>query len=113
MDADCVFCNLIDEQRHHGGAHGIVWFTPLNPVVPGHLLVVPQKHVTDASEDPITTARTMERAAILLQTRYSGQDANLITSIGEAATQTVRHLHIHIVPRVAGDGLHLPWTGQR
>jgi diadenosine tetraphosphate (Ap4A) HIT family hydrolase len=38
--------------------------------------------------------------------------ANFITSAGRDATQTVFHLHIHIVPRHAGDGLALPWTGQ-
>jgi histidine triad (HIT) family protein len=112
MDDDCVFCRLIAEQKHEGGAHGIVWFTPLNPVTDGHLLVVPAKHVADACEDPIMTARTMERAALLLAGRYGGEDANIITSIGPAATQTVRHLHLHIVPRRPGDGLHLPWTGQ-
>jgi histidine triad (HIT) family protein len=40
-------------------------------------------------------------------------DANLITSVGSAATQTVFHLHVHVVPRRAGDGLALPWTSQK
>ncbi len=35
---------------------------------------------------------------------------NLITSAGREATQTVFHLHIHVVPRRDGDGLALPWT---
>jgi len=38
--------------------------------------------------------------------------ANIITSIGSAATQTVMHAHIHIVPRAEGDGLKLPWADQ-
>jgi hypothetical protein len=38
---------------------------------------------------------------------------NLITSVGAAATQTVRHLHIHLIPRREGDALALPWTGQQ
>jgi histidine triad (HIT) family protein len=36
---------------------------------------------------------------------------NIITSAGSDATQTVFHLHLHVVPRRAGDGLALPWTG--
>ena len=40
-------------------------------------------------------------------------DYNLITSAGIPATQSVLHLHIHIVPRYENDGLHLPWTDQR
>ena len=39
-------------------------------------------------------------------------ESNLITSIGPAATQTVPHLHLHLVPRRPGDGLPLPWTPQ-
>jgi len=38
------------------------------------------------------------------------EEFNLITSAGKNATQSVFHLHVHLVPRVAGDGLSLPWT---
>lgn len=37
---------------------------------------------------------------------------NLITATGSEATQTIPHFHVHLVPRLAGDGLTLPWTGQ-
>lgn len=40
-------------------------------------------------------------------------DMNLITSRGPAATQTVPHLHLHLIPRREGDGLTLPWTAQQ
>lgn len=36
--------------------------------------------------------------------------SNLITSAGAEATQSVFHLHVHIVPRGENDGLALPWT---
>lgn len=39
--------------------------------------------------------------------------ANIITSRGSAATQTVYHLHLHVVPRREGDGLGLPWTDRQ
>ncbi|MFD5433749.1 HIT family protein [Kitasatospora sp. NPDC127067] len=80
---------------------------PLSPVTDGHLLVLPTSHVPDAVFDPDVTAATMRRAAELAQ---GAGPANLITSIGPAATQSVEHLHIHLVPRRAHDGLHLPWT---
>jgi diadenosine tetraphosphate (Ap4A) HIT family hydrolase len=86
-----------------------VAITPLNPVAPGHMLVIPNVHVRDAAEDPDVTASAMRRAAELAAGRG---DMNVITSIGPAATQTVRHLHVHLVPRTEGDGLKLPWTGQ-
>ncbi|MER8103855.1 HIT family protein [Kitasatospora sp. NPDC094016] len=80
---------------------------PLNPVTSGHLLVLPTRHVPDAAFDPAVTAVTMRRAAELAQ---GAGPANLITSIGTEATQTVPHLHIHLVPRRAYDGLLLPWN---
>ncbi|GAA3918290.1 hypothetical protein GCM10022244_29400 [Streptomyces gulbargensis] len=76
----------------------------------GHVLVIPRVHVADAIEDPDVTAAAVRRAA-----QYAaeiGTDLNLITNVGPDATQTVPHLHWHVVPRTAGDGLPLPWTPQ-
>ena len=83
-------------------------FTPLNPVTEGHVLVAPREHFEDFSHSPHVSAVTMNRAAEYADTLL--EDINLITSRGTAATQTVKHLHIHLVPRRDGDGLHLPWT---
>jgi len=106
----CVFCLKVAEAGF-ARAGDVVTFEPLNPVTPGHLLVVPRRHVADAAEDPDVTAQAMRSAAVLA--RAIGGDCNIITSRGPMATQTVFHLHIHVVPRREGDGLHLPWTGQR
>ncbi|MFE4604450.1 HIT family protein [Kitasatospora indigofera] len=81
---------------------------PLAPVTDGHVIVLPTRHVPDAAFEPVVTGLTMRRAAELAQT--AGGAANLITSIGPDATQTAPHLHIHLVPRRAHDGLALPWT---
>lgn len=93
-------------------ARGVVFgvFEPLNPVVPGHLLVVPDTHVEHAKADPNIAAGAMDIAA-LVAARY--RSSNIITSIGPEATQTVKHLHLHVVPRHKDDGLTLPWTGQK
>jgi histidine triad (HIT) family protein len=109
---DCPFCNRIasgDYDSMFSNSYAVV-FAPLNPVTPGHLLVVSRTHIHDAGQDPMTAGRVMELAATIAR---GGGDANIITSIGEAATQTVRHLHLHLVPRIEGDGLTLPWTGQQ
>lgn len=71
----------------------------------GHLLVLPRVHVEDAGTDPEVTATVMRRAAELMAEH---SNANVITSKGAAGTQTVTHLHGHLVPRTAGDGLPSP-----
>lgn len=75
----------------------------------GHVLLIPRVHVPDAATDPLVTAMVMARAAELA-TKLGYTDFNIITSRGAVATQTVFHLHVHLVPRRAGDGLALPWT---
>lgn len=109
---DCVFCQRIaDHEYQASGLPGVGRFPPLGPVVPGHMLFVPYRHVSNAAEDPLVTSRVFEAAADWAQCQR--EPHNLITSTGAAATQTVRHLHVHYVPRATGDGLPLPWTGQQ
>lgn len=112
----CVFCDLIaanryDEMHSSHGWH-VVSFSPLAPVVPGHLLVVPVEHVPDALESPDVTAAVMYSAVRLAADRGMAP-CNIMTSVGAEATQSVFHLHVHIVPRKAGDGLMLPWSEQQ
>lgn len=104
---DCPFCARIANGEYDDEYDGIVHFEPLNPVVPGHLLVVPKAHVINALENPHIAGSAMAYAANL-----ANGSCNIITSVDSVATQTVFHLHIHIVPRHEGDGLALPWTGQ-
>jgi len=107
---NCPFCEMVKERYSFIEiAPRIMGFPPLNPVVPGHLLIAPMWHVKDAAEDPVTTGAVMEAAARVAKQCDS---ANIITSIGSEATQTIFHLHVHVVPRKKDDGLHLPWTGQ-
>lgn len=115
--ATCPFCAIINHGPSWPSAGqpgevvrewpGALAIRPRRPVTPGHLLVVPRAHVVDAGEDPGITATTVAAAAELAAELDA---ANLITSKGTAATQTVPHLHIHVVPRHTGDGLALPWT---
>jgi histidine triad (HIT) family protein len=112
MDDACVFCQIV---RGESPAQMVyrwpdaVAFIPLDPVVLGHVLVVPTRHVKDFAEDPETTMRTMARAAELPRKLEPGASWNLITSKGRAATQSVFHLHVHLIPRKHGDQLMLPW----
>lgn len=112
---ECIFCEIIAGREPAtivSQWKNAIAIVPLNPVVEGHLLVIPVWHVEDFIDDPYTTADTMFCAAELAKEK-SIKPANLITSAGRAATQSVFHLHIHIVPRRENDGLALPWYSGR
>lgn len=109
----CIFCAIVAREATADVVcrwDDAVAFRPLNPVTDGHTLVVPAAHVADYTENPDVTAAVMRRAAGLAP--LIDRESNLITSCGPKATQTVFHLHVHIVPRRVDDGLALPWTGQ-
>ncbi|WP_244190063.1 HIT family protein [Streptomyces hygroscopicus] len=109
---DCPFCRII----HAGGPARIIheWHDALAIVPRGgectedHLLALPCGHVVDFTTGPVVSATVQLRAAERAQ-RLGGQ-WNYLTSCGLDATQTVFHLHGHLVPRAAGDGLALPWS---
>lgn len=104
----CVFC-------HYAGPNDVLWDTPsafvvepLRQVTPGHVLVIPKAHARDFAERPDITAVAFRHAAEFVQSEELG-DCNLITSKGAAASQTVHHIHIHVLPRRWGDNVTLPW----
>jgi len=104
----CPFCDYSGPSKILGETDDAYVIKPIDPVTYGHVLVIPKRHVETATEDPETTALAFLRAAEWMD--GSDEDFNLIQSNGPAATQTVKHLHVHIVPREEGDGLSLPWT---
>lgn len=113
---DCPFCpdnwpqlDVVADVTNIEG-HRVLIINPLNPVTKGHLLVINEIHTDSAAADPRIAAELMRTAAWWV--RRTARSANIITSIGTPATQTVFHTHLHIVPRRLDDGLALPWTGQ-
>jgi histidine triad (HIT) family protein len=86
---------------------------PLRPAALGHTLAIPRRHVPDlfgldaAEAVPLTEAVLLVAHAIRRSLRPDG--LNVITSAGAAATQTVPHLHVHLVPRWEGDAFGDLW----
>lgn len=108
--SDCVFCNHDNINDIELLVDNVYIFTPLNPVVRGHKCFIHKEHTANASSDPNIYAEVSKVAA--LYAGLQGVPFNLITSAGKEATQSVRHLHVHYVPRAEADGLYLPWTNQ-
>ena len=118
---DCVFCasnwpnlDIVERWMPGGPAGSVAIVRPLNPVTDGHLLVIHREH----DENAAASFEASRRACLLMAVaadymNVNGLQANIITSIGPDATQTVMHTHLHIVPRRPDDGLLLPWTPVR
>ncbi len=113
--SDCVFCDIARGESPASFVYkddAIMAFMDIQPVNPGHLLVVPRVHHELMGEyDDLTLARTwqvVQRAAAAL--RRSGapcEGINVLVADGEAAFQDVPHFHVHVIPRRAGDGFGL------
>src|SRR5690349_15667298 len=109
---ECPFCFRFSNLDYMGydDEVNVIWFEPLNPVTEGHMLFVPTWHVEHWEDSaPQWVGAAFEAASRFVQQRTNYTAFNLITSFGHASTQTVPHVHIHLVPRREGDGLQLPW----
>jgi histidine triad (HIT) family protein len=116
MDLDCEFCQIIRGDRPArvvADAPDALAFFPLRPVCPGHTIVIPKTHVRDLwAAGSLLSAGLMQaviRVGRAINTALRPDGMNLISSAGEAASQTVFHLHLHVVPRWAGDHLGNIW----
>ena len=77
------------------------------PVSPGHALLVPRRHVAtwfDATDDERAELLAgIEHAREAIERRHGPAGFNVGMNLGEAAGQTVPHLHVHVIPRYTGD----------
>ena len=94
----CVFCSTPEDRKVYAGK---LWFAIRDkfPVVEGHTLIIPNRHVRFVDE-----LTEEEWASVFpLVKRFGGIDFNLGINRGAAAGQTVFHVHIHVFPRIVGD----------
>jgi histidine triad (HIT) family protein len=107
--ADCAFCELMG-----GDGAGRVWedadvvaFLDIRPVFPGHVLVVPRTHVetlTDLPAGEVGPFFLVVRHLAGAVERAMGAQGTFV-AINNKVSQSVPHLHCHVVPRTKGDGL--------
>jgi len=84
-------------------------FLDINPVVAGHVLIVPKKHfenIFDIEEDYLKAIiKAAKNISLKMKETLKVEGVNLYQANGSIAGQTVFHFHLHLLPRVEGDGI--------
>lgn len=111
----CVFCGIVDGSVPSSpvlDTGTVLAFMDIDPVTPGHTLVIPKAHLPDLADlddelagEMMAVARRV--AAALRRTDLRCDGVNLFYADGEAAFQEVFHSHLHVFPRYADDGFDI------
>jgi len=115
---DCIFCKIIKGDITADKIfenEKVLAFLDINPVNLGHTLIIPKDHYDNLEQTPDEIACEMIKVAkkigFTLKEAIGADGFNLQVNNGEAAGQVVKHIHLHIMPRFALDGLKL-WPGR-
>lgn len=116
MTAPCPFCDIvrrIQSARLVYEDSETIAFFPLRPATPGHTLVIPKVHMEEIwNMDLGTVHKVLDSSLTVIQAVRSvlcPEGLNLINSSGQAATQSVLHFHMHVVPRWNDDLMGAIW----
>ncbi len=117
-EKDCVFCKILAGELEASIVHQdevCSAFMDIQPVNPGHLLVVPNSHapyLSDLKEEEGAQMFRIARrlAAALRECGVKCEGVNFFLADGEAAMQEVFHVHLHVFPRYCGDGFELEFA---
>ena len=106
----CIFCAIVAGEQDaaivHSDEHSIA-FLDTRPLFPGHSLLVPRAHhetladLPDESVEPLFA--TARRLSVLIRDAMGAEGS--FVAMNNTVSQSVPHLHVHVVPRVKGDGL--------
>lgn len=111
---ECLFCKIIAGDVTSNKVYEdekTVAFLDINPVNPGHTLVVPKQHSSNifdiAPEDWAAVTEVARKVSIAIEKGLDADGVNIAMNNREHAGQVIGHPHIHIIPRFKGDGLKL------
>lgn len=103
----CVFCEKISKGKVLFEDTFWVALEDGFPVSKGHTLIVPKRHVAsffDLTKDEFATLQEMiRRVKERHDNQYRPDGYNIGVNVGEAAGQSVFHVHVHVIPRYKGD----------
>lgn len=110
MPGDCVFCSISSGETPAEvvlRTDEMVGFLDARPVFKGHTLLVPRRHVVTLPDLPSELrAPFLEAGQWLAEAMVTGLGAQgSFVAMNNTVSQSVAHLHMHVVPRTKGDGL--------
>lgn len=117
--ADCIFCKIVQGEipcaKVYEDEH-VLSFLDINPINPGHTLVIPKKHydtLFDVPPDELTacTLAAQKIGKAIFEAVGAG-GLNFLQNNFEAAGQLIRHAHFHLIPRHDKDGFITSWSGK-
>lgn len=119
MDS-CVFCRMVAGEIPVAKVYedeAVLAFLDIAPVSDGHTLVIPKRHYTRVHECPpeilAEVASRVGRIAKAVKAAVGADGYNVLCNNGKAAGQAVDHLHLHVIPRKAGDGVFTEWPSRQ
>lgn len=103
----CPFCDNFFKEAVFAESKNFVAAYNLAPVLPGHTLIVPKRHIEstlDLSDDHLSEMMIFsKKVTALLLKAFSADGFDWSVQDKEVAGQTISHMHLHIVPRIKGD----------
>jgi histidine triad (HIT) family protein len=117
----CVFCKIVAGTAPASIPYAdstTVAFLDINPMTPGHLLVVPRVHAADLAELDAEAGAQLWRAAqrlaaALRRSPIRTDGVTIFLADGAAAGQEIWHVHLHVIPRWKGDGVKIGYRPGR
>jgi histidine triad (HIT) family protein len=110
MPGECLFCQIVEGSRTVSvvmESEEVLAFLDHRPVFPGHCLLIPKVHLETLADLPVERVGGFFQAAQLLSQAVEtalAADGSFI-AINNRVSQSVPHLHVHVVPRRKKDGL--------
>jgi diadenosine tetraphosphate (Ap4A) HIT family hydrolase len=107
MDNKCPFCSAESEREIIASSEHSVAFYDGFPVSPGHALIIPRRHVASFldlnKEEQLDILKLADSVKGIIDEKYHPDGYNVGVNVGEAAGQSIFHVHMHIIPRYKGD----------
>ena len=116
-DSDCIFCRIIRKELPCTAVFeddAMLAFMDIGPLAEGHLLAITKQHYANVSDVPAevmaAVAAHFPKLGRALKVVTGATGFNVLVNEGEVAGQEVGHVHFHLIPRTAGDGLGYRWN---